>query len=150
MSDNFQRGSKSLFLTKMRYILTVLLAVAVCCTAAFAKKDKAKGTPDIQFEEVSHDFGTIPEKGGNVTHDFYFTNTGTAPLVIVTVSASCGCTTPKFPAKPIAPGKREKVSITYAPAKRPGEFAKNAYVRTNVPGKKKITLKIKGTVTPAK
>lgn len=134
----------------MKKILVLLLAVVVCASAGYAKKKKDKAAPGIEFEEMTHDFGVIAEDGGNVTHDFWFTNTGDAPLVIVTVSATCGCTTPKFPSKPIAPGKREKVSVTYAPQGRPGEFAKMAYVRTNVPGKKKVTLKINGNVTPAK
>lgn len=134
----------------MKYILTLLTALLICLVQATAKKKEAKGAPGIKFEEVQYDFGRIPENGGNVTHDFYFTNTGTEPLVIVTVSASCGCTTPKFPEKPIAPGKRAKVSITYSPRQRPGEFSKNAYVRTNIKGKdKKVTLTIKGFVIPA-
>ena len=136
---------------KIKSLILILLAAVISCTAIHAAKKSDKGTPAIQFEELSYDFGTIPEKGGNVTHDFYFTNTGTAPLVIVTVSASCGCTTPKFPEKPVAPGKRAKVSVTYSPNQRPGEFSKNVYVRTNAPGKqKKTTLTIKGFVTPAK
>lgn len=134
----------------MKHLMLLLSVFFISIATCGAKKQDNNGTPDILFEEVSHDFGRIPEKGGNVTHDFYFTITGTAPLVIVTVSASCGCTTPKFTEKPIAPGKREKISITYSPNQRPGEFSKNAYVRTNIKGpNKKITLKIKGFVVPA-
>ena len=67
--------------------------------------------PAITFDETSYDFGTIAEDGGNVSHEFKFTNTGDAPLVIVTVSASCGCTKPEFDPKPIAPGDSSEIKI---------------------------------------
>lgn len=128
-----------------------MMLVLLSVTSMEAGKKDTKGTPDIRFDETVHDFGQVPEKGGNVSHDFYFTNTGDAPLAIVTVSAQCGCTTPKFSEKPVAPGKRGKITLTYSPNQRPGEFSKNAYVRTNIKGKnKKVTLKINGFVIPAK
>lgn len=108
------------------------------------------GQPAITFTEDSYDFGTIKENGGNVEHEFTFTNTGDAPLLIVTASASCGCTRPSFPKKPIAPGKSEKIKVTYVPAGRPGEFTKTVTVRTNSKKQKKVTLKIKGFVQPEK
>ena len=62
-------------------------------------------------------------------------------------TASCGCTRPEYPTKPIKPGKKGKVKVTYNPAGRPGEFRKTIKVRTN--GKpKKITLSIDGCVIP--
>ena len=133
----------------IRKIIVFMLAAVLGFGAADSKKKKTEGKPAIEFEQTSWDFGNIPERGGNVSHDFYFTNTGDAPLVIVTVSASCGCTKPQFNEKPLAPGKREKVRITYNPKGRPGEFIKNAYVRTNAPDQKKVTIKIKGNVIPA-
>ena len=62
-------------------------------------------------------------------------------------TASCGCTRPEYPTKPIKPGKKGKVKVTYNPAGRPGEFRKTIKVRTN--GKpKKITRSIDGCVIP--
>lgn len=106
--------------------------------------------PVITFDETSHDFGTIAEEGGNVTHEFTFTNTGDAPLMIVNATASCGCTRPSYPKKPVAPGKSEKIKVTYAPAGRPGEFVKTITVKTNAKKQKSVKLQIKGAVTPKK
>ena len=120
------------------------LAIALLPAAVMAFAQE----PAITFEDTSHDFGTIAEDGGNVTHEFKFTNTGDAPLMIVNASASCGCTRPSYPKKPVAPGKTDKIKVTYVPVGRPGEFVKTVTVKTNVKKQKTIKLKIKGTVVP--
>lgn len=132
--------------TKIILILSLLLLTT---TAANADKT-SDGKAAISFTETVHDFGVIPENGGPVSCAFEFTNTGDAPLVIMSASASCGCTRPDYPRKPVKPGKKDKIIVTYNPKGRPGEFSKNVTVRTNIKGKKKVVLKIKGNVTPAK
>lgn len=103
----------------------------------------------IVFKKEVHDFGKIEENGGTVTHKFEFTNAGGSPLVINEVKASCGCTTPGWTRKPVMPGKKGYVSVTFNPANRPGDFNKSIVVRTN--GVKNITvLRIKGTVQKKK
>ena len=49
----------------------------------------------LKFEKETARFGTVKE-GTQATHEFNFTNTGNAPVVISDVKASCGCTTPDF------------------------------------------------------
>ena len=112
---------------------------------ATQEKDKSA---EISFKEKDYNFGAIPEKGGAVTHFFEFTNTGDAPLVILSATASCGCTRPAYPTDPIAPGKTGKIKITYLPDGRPGEFDKMVKVKTNAKITKKVILRIKGTVVP--
>ena len=102
--------------------------------------------PVMTFEEKTHDFGTIKEADGPVSHTFEFTNTGNEPLVIINVNASCGCTRPEYSKEPIKPGKKGKIKVTYNPAGRPGEFSKDVKIRTN--GNKRPILKITGTVIP--
>ncbi len=110
------------------------------------KTEKAQGA-DIRFNEKQYDFGTIPEDGGPVTHFFEFTNTGSSPLVIISATASCGCTRPTYPTEPIAPGKKGKIKVTFLPEGRPGEFDKVVKVRTNAKSGQKVSLKICGTVS---
>ena len=99
------------------------------------------------FEVKSHDFGNIKEENGPVSCTFEFTNTGNKPLLIIDATASCGCTRPEFPTKPIKPGKKGKIKVTYSPIGRPGAFKKTVKVRTN--GKvSTTTLRIEGTVIP--
>lgn len=105
----------------------------------------AGGKAKISFAEKTYNFGTIPENGGSVSHDFTFTNTGSENLVIVDALAQCGCTHPEFPKNAIAPGKSSKVKVTYNPVGRPGAFEKSIVVKTNGG---KVRLKITGTVIP--
>lgn len=124
-------------------ISIIILAMVVMLVPATlsAKKQQA----EIKFDETSYNFGTIKEKGGKVTHEFKFTNTGDANLVILDASASCGCTVPEFPKAPIAPGKTGVIKVTYDPEYRPGNFIKQITIRSNAKNKKAV-VKITGTV----
>lgn len=127
-----------------RHIISAILGLAALAATA--------GKPVISFDGTTHDFGTIAEDGGNVSHEFTFTNTGDAPLMIVKASASCGCTRPTYPKKPVDPGKSAKIKVTYVPTGRPGEFNKTVTVKTNAKGEnqKIVKLKISGVVIPKK
>lgn len=122
-----------------------IIAAMMLMATAFAVRAEA----DIMFEQTDHDFGTIAEQGGPVSFEFEFMNTGDLPLMVLNASASCGCTRPDYPKKPIMPGRKEKIKVTYLPAGRPGEFDKTITVKTNATGKnKKSTLRIRGFVNP--
>jgi phage-related tail protein len=130
-------------------ISALLLAAALLPGAAQAKGEKEqKGEAKIYFAEKSHDFGSISEKGGAVSHEFEFVNNGDAPLAIISATASCGCTRPTFPTEPVKPGKKGVVKVTFLPDGRPGEFNKEVKLRTNAKGQKRISLKINGVVVP--
>ena len=102
----------------------------------------------VVFDKTEHNFGNIKAKGGPVKAEFPFTNTGTEPVVIVSVTnGGCGCTTPGFPQEPIAPGKTGVITITFNPAGRKGEFNRRVKVRTTG-NPKHITLKFNGVVIP--
>ena len=103
----------------------------------------------IVFESTSHNFGqNIPEKGGDITHRFMFTNAGDAPVTIQNVSASCGCTTPGWTREPVAPGQQGYVEATYRPNGRPGSFTKSLTVNSNG-NPKQLALTISGVVIKA-
>ncbi len=130
-----------------RFFVNILLLLAVALPA-FA------GEPAITFESKNHDFGNIRDAKGPVHCSFAYKNTGTAPLVIITVTTPCDCTTSNFSPRPTAPGKSGKVDITFDPKGRSGEFSSIITVHTNIPGpggkKKKETLTISGNVIPKK
>lgn len=68
--------------------------------------------PVITFEETEKDFGEITQ-GTKVEHTFKFKNTGTEVLKISNVAATCGCTVPKWPKDPIAPGKSGEIKVSF-------------------------------------
>ncbi|MBK7691627.1 MAG: DUF1573 domain-containing protein [Bacteroidetes bacterium] len=99
----------------------------------------------MKFTVEEHNFNTIPE-GPAVSFDFDFKNIGKEPIVLTTVQASCGCTTPNWSKEPILPKASSKITATYNTQGRPGPFTKTITVNSNVGTK---ILKITGTVEKA-
>lgn len=104
-------------------------------------------TTKMQLSATEHNFGTFKEEAGRQTFDFIVTNTGTEPLVIQNVVASCGCTTPEWTKQPIPAGAKGKITAIYDPKDRPGQFNKTLSVYTNTKPEV-VTLSIKGEVIP--
>jgi len=102
----------------------------------------------ITFEEPSHDFGSIKEVDGSVEFDFVFKNTGTEPIKIVHVNASCGCTTPAWTKEEVALGESGFIKVSYNPLNRPGPFHKTLTITTSSEQNKTIVLSINGQVEP--
>jgi len=100
----------------------------------------------MQITPTEHDFGVFKEEGGRQTFDFIVKNTGSQPLVIQRIVASCGCTTPEWTKSPIAPGGTGKVTAIYDPVNRPGAFNKTMTVYSNTTPPTTV-LTIKGEVT---
>ncbi len=117
----------------MKKLLTLTLLLILGFSFAMAQ-----ASASIKFDKLSYNFGTFSEKTPVQKVIFTFTNTGNAPLVINQVIASCGCTVPKYDKKPIAPGQKGTIEITYnGQGKFPGHFKKSITIRTN--GKPEMT-----------
>lgn len=127
----------------MRQILLYMFWVVALFVPSMAYGEGAR----IVFDKTLHNFDVVHEEAGTVSHDFVFTNTGDAALVVVEVNTNCGCTVADFPQAPIAPGDSGVITITFDPKGNPGEFAKEIVVKTNAK-KKKSRLRIKGVVFP--
>ena len=76
-------------------------------------------TTSISFAEMTYDFGDIDQNSENHM-TFAFTNTGDKPLILETVTGSCGCTVPEFPKEPIMPGESNEIKVVYKPGKQKG------------------------------
>jgi len=74
--------------------------------------ENVEAITSIKFDEESFDFGSITQ-GEKVEHTFKFTNTGENDLVIVSAKGSCGCTIPKWPKEPIAPGGQGDIFVVF-------------------------------------
>lgn len=96
----------------------------------------------FSWDEQTYDFGKIT-KGTPATHEFEFTNTGSAPLIIIGVKPSCGCTTPEWTKEPIPAGGTGYIKATYNAASS-GAFNKTITISANVSGP--VVLTIKGEV----
>lgn len=100
-------------------------------------------TPEFAWSTTVYDFGKI-KLNTPVTHEFRFTNSGDAPLVISSVQASCGCTVTDYSKEPIPPGTEGYVKATYDAAKI-GVFTKSVTVNANAEDRV-VQLMIKGEV----
>jgi hypothetical protein len=79
---------------------------------------------------LSHDFGTILE-GERVVCYFDYENQGEESLVIQSVEASCGCTTPDWSSEPLAPGEKKSLQIVFDATGRSGAQLKLVTVISN-------------------
>lgn len=87
-------------------------------------------TTTIQFMEEEFNFGSI-KQGEVVSHTFKFKNTGSEPLIITDAKASCGCTVPKKPNDPVAPGETGELVVEFNSAGKSGAQTKQVTVTAN-------------------
>lgn len=102
--------------------------------------------PKLEFDQTTHDFGTVQETGGKITGRFTFTNTGTEDLMLTAVRPGCGCTAANYTKEAIKPGEKGFIDATYDPYNRPGSFNKNIRVTSNAPESSEQVIYIKGNV----
>lgn len=124
--------------------LVLILGTFLSSTGLFAQEQNGstKDTAILTFEKTEHNFKQVIE-GQIATYEFKFTNTGTLPIVLSNVKASCGCTTPRWPREAIMPGESNVIRAEYNSNGRPGTFHKNIFVTSDAG---KHTLTIKGNV----
>ncbi|MCC9165282.1 DUF1573 domain-containing protein [Pontibacter harenae] len=103
-----------------------------------------ENAPAISFEQAVYDFGTV-RQGEVIEHAFKFTNTGKSPLIIESASATCGCTVPKPPTEPIAPGESAEIQVRFNTSGKMGQQSPVVTVRANTTPNI-TTVSMKGTV----
>lgn len=112
----------------LKKLFLLVLVLVGTTSMVIAQDKKAK----IKFDKTVHNFGTFSEDNSLQTCVFSFTNEGDAPLVINQAVASCGCTVPSYTKKPVLPGEKGEMKVTYNGAgKFPGHFKKTITIRTN-------------------
>src|SRR5574344_1909381 len=126
----------------MKRILFLLITV-LSFGMAYADAPEA----EITFDKTLHNFGTFSESQPVVSCTFTFKNTGDAPLIINQAIATCGCTVPSYTDKPVLPGQKGEIKVTYSGKGRyPGKFKKIITVRSNAKTRL-VRLNIEGEMT---
>jgi hypothetical protein len=113
----------------------LLLALGLAFAGSYTAQAQTAATTktagaQIKFTEEKYDFGSI-KQGDVVDHVFKFKNTGTQPLVISNVQASCGCTIPDWTKEPVAPGKTGMISAKFNSAGKMGMQTKVLTIESN-------------------
>jgi len=108
------------------------------------KPAKKKRKALISFEEPFKDFGEIIE-GDTVNFKFNFTNTGNAPLEILSAVPTCGCTRPSTPFLAIEPGEDGYIGVKFISIDKLGEQTPTITVTSNA-HPKTVVLTMSGFV----
>ena len=100
----------------------------------------------MAFGQQQYDFGTVNE-GEIVKRTFKFKNTGKEPLIISNAQGSCGCTVPKWPREPIAPGSSSEITVEFNSDKKTGKRNQQVTITANTEPANTI-ISLVGEVTP--
>ena len=129
-------------LKKLKKYILVLLVCSAIVSCDVRRKDKIaddsetqkalalKDSTTVQIIDSAYNFKTVTD-GEKVMYSYRFKNIGTKPLVIVEATASCGCTVPQKPEKPILPGETGFIKIVFDSKGRVGEAHKTISVISN-------------------
>ncbi len=100
--------------------------------------------PKLEVSKPSYEFGQV-KQGSLVKHKFIVKNTGNKDLIITSVRASCGCTTPNWPKDPIKPGHEATIDVVFNTAGKLGKQVKTITINSNAEPPIKV-LYLKGEV----
>lgn len=132
-----------LALTNHKHMKSLITAFSFFLAFNFGSYSQTNG-PKIEFKTNVVDYGEI-SRGSDGIRVFTFVNTGDEPLEINKVYSSCGCTIPKKPEAPIAPGETGEIQVKYD-TNRLGPIRKTITVNSNSTETPIVSLKIKGVV----
>lgn len=125
---------------KKYFLLLLVSASLVSCDVK--RKDKnaldadvqkvlaSKDSTTVQIIDSAYNFGKVTD-GEKVEYSYRFRNTGNKPLVVVQATASCGCTVPQKPEKPVMPGEIGFIKIVFDSKNRVGNANKTITVESN-------------------
>lgn len=100
--------------------------------------------PEITFETLEHNFGKV-HAGEKAGWYFKYKNTGSEPLLITSVRASCGCTVTEYQKEPLSPGKEGLIKVVFDTSGRSGKQSKSITIETNA-HQPKVLLKISAEI----
>ncbi len=129
---------------KIGLIIAVIGIFAGCNSST--QKEGAKNFNDstansafMYFTDNVFDAGKITQ-GEKVVHNFTFENRGKNDLIIVSVTASCGCTAAKWSNKPIPAKQSSTIEVVFDSKGKMGLQSKNITVESNATPSSKILM----------
>lgn len=139
----------------LKLSLVIVFALGLFAFTASSRPEASNETtaavdrklPVMTFDKKMHDFGIIKE-GDVVSTTFEFTNSGKAPLVIVSMKGSCGCTVANdWPKEPIPVGGKGTFTVKFNSKGKPNMQQKNITIVANTEKGREV-VKIKANVKP--
>jgi hypothetical protein len=137
---------------------TALFSLSACETKTSASENgetaateaSAGKGPVLAFDQPEVTLADLTE-GDTVQHVYTFKNTGTADLQIFSASASCGCTVPSYPEKPVPPGGTGAIKVVFNSKNKVGTNTKTVTIYANTqPETTSVSFKVNVLEDPAK
>ena len=125
---------------KSRILFFLVMTIIFSCNVR--RKDKivddlsariekaSKDTTTVELIDSLYNFGTVTD-GEKVEYNFRFRNSGKKPLVISETHATCGCTVPQKPERPILPGEVGFIKVVFNSEGKVGHNEKIISVTAN-------------------
>lgn len=103
----------------------------------------------LRFDTLTLRFPKMKQEDKPIVLGYRYTNLGKKTVTIQRVTTSCGCLSAEFDRKPIQPGEKGTVWLTFSPKGYSGHIYRQAYVYTDLSGKKPtVRLTLEGEVAP--
>lgn len=117
---------------------------------SLANPAMAAGAEVMRFDRKRIETGPIGEDDGPKSYRFEWRNAGDKPLVITRVKTTCGCAAPSWDRRPVKPGQKGSVTVTYHPKGHPGSFVRKIFLFTQLADNAPTaTLELVGEVIPS-
>lgn len=128
--------------TKIIYLLFLLIVVS-CQQKQVKTENNERGEPIFVVQPEMHYFGEL-ESGEVVSYAFKITNAGTGPLIIDSISSSCGCIFTSLDKYSISKNESIYLHVTYDTAGEWGNSYKSIQIFSNAnPQKQELTVTAK-------
>ena len=119
-------------------MLCVAAGIASCGTTDKKAGAATGGVASIEWiDSTTKNLGQVQE-GTIVEVSYRFKNSGDNQLIVESVAASCGCTVPEKPEKPIPPGGEETIRAKFDSRGKLGNNSKTVTLKANIPEKEVI------------
>lgn len=122
----------------------ILAVIVLILSANFAFAQNEFGGV-VKFDKTIHDFGDILITDGEQKCKFTYTNISDKPIVVHKVISSCGCTEPTWDKKPLRPGEKGVINVSFKNDQGPYPFDKGITVYVS-DVYKPVVLRIRGVV----
>ena len=128
-------------------VVAILLGLAIGTGAAVLRVRRAapKPGPRVEVDAQTFKFGKL-DVAKEGTHDFTFTNRGSAPLTLTHGASSCKCTVGDIASPVLAPGESTTVRVKWHSVVA-GPFHQSVTINTSDPNQLEIVLTVKGEFT---
>lgn len=117
--------------------MRLFFAIIIALNSAFILTNGA----EFSFLETTVKFPDTKE-GVVLKHSFAFQNTGDEPLIVTNYKVACSCTKVQYPKKPIPPGGKGEITISFDTKGKYGFQKRRIELESNVKKKRLLTFKV--------